>query len=116
MVDEGSSLGANISMCGWAAAPPPMLASLRLPKADDGFLAVDATLKTIADFPVFAVGDSATIVGERIPKAGVYAVREGPILWENMNRIFSSQELVRYEPQRGFLSLLSTGDRRAIAE
>lgn len=114
--DDGTSLPADIVIWATVAAPPPVLANFRLPKADDGFLAVDATLKSVADFPVFAVGDSATIVGEQIPKAGVYAVREGPILWENLNRIFASRELVRYEPQRGFLSLLSTGDGQAIAE
>ena len=114
--DDGTLLQADIIIWATAAAPPPLLANFRMPKADDGFLAVDATLKTIADFPVFAVGDSATIVGARVPKAGVYAVREGPILWENLNRVFAGQELVRYEPQRGFLSLLSTGDGQAIAE
>jgi selenide,water dikinase len=114
--DDGTSLAADIIIWATAAAPPPALANFRLPKAADGFLAVDATLKTIADFPVFAVGDSATIAGQQLPKAGVYAVREGPILWDNLNRIFGGRELMRYEPQRGFLSLLSTGDGRAIAQ
>jgi selenide,water dikinase len=114
--DDGTMLPGDIIIWATAAAPPLVLANIRLPKAEDGFLAVAATLKTIADFPVFAVGDSATIAGEQIPKAGVYAVREGPILWENLNRVFANQELVRYEPQRGFLSLLSTGDGQAIAE
>jgi selenide,water dikinase len=115
-LDDGTCLLADIVIWATAAAPPPVLANFRLPKTDDGFLAVESTLKTTADFPVFAVGDSASIVGQQLPKAGVYAVREGPILWENLNRIFAGRELVQYEPQRGFLSLLSTGDRRAIAE
>src|SRR5262249_43825061 len=62
------------------------------------------------------VGDTAGIIGRPLPKAGVFAVREGPVLWENLQRLFSNRELVPYEPQRGFLSLLSTGDGQAIAE
>jgi selenide,water dikinase len=113
---DGTTLPADIVIWATAAAPPPVLASFRLPKTEDGFLAVRPTLQTIADFPVFGVGDTASIIGHRLPKAGVYAVREGPVLWENLRRIFSNRELVPYEPQRGFLSLLATGDGRAIAE
>jgi selenide,water dikinase len=114
--EDGTSLPADIVIWAVAAAPPPVLANFRLPKTDDGFLAVRATLQTTADFPVFAVGDTAGIVGRPLPRAGVYAVREGPILWENLQRIFANRELISYEPQRGFLSLLSTGDGQAIAE
>jgi selenide,water dikinase len=114
--DDGTSVAADIVIWAISAAPPPMLVNFRLPKTDDGFLAVRPTLQTTADFPVFAVGDTASIVGRPLPRAGVYAVREGPILWENLQRIFANRDLIRYEPQRGFLSLLSTGDGQAIAE
>jgi selenide,water dikinase len=114
--DDGTSFPADIIVWAIVAAPPAVLANFRLPKTDDGFLAVRPTLQTTADFPVFAVGDTAGIVGRPLPRAGVYAVREGPILWENLQRIFSNRDLIEYEPQRGFLSLLSTGDGQAIAE
>ena len=71
-----------------APAPPPVLENFQLPKADDGFLAVKPTLRTTADHPVFVVGDTATIVDQPVPKAGVYAVREGPVLWDNVQRLF----------------------------
>lgn len=116
LFDDATEIAADIIVWATAASPPDVLANYRLPKSDDGFLAVRPTLQTTADFPVFAVGDTATIVGTDIPKAGVYAVREGPILWQNLQRIFSGGELVPYQPQRGFLSLLSTGDGRAIMD
>lgn len=102
----------------WAvsAAPPEVFNQFDLPKADDGFLAVRPTLQTTAEEPVFAVGDSATLVDEPVRKAGVYAVREGPILWENIQRFFQNRELIPYRPQRGFLTLLNTGDGQAIGE
>ena len=45
---------------------------------------------------------SGTINGEKLPKAGVYAVRQGPVLWENVQRELQGSRLVEYRPQRGF--------------
>src|SRR5690606_7749982 len=50
------------------------------------------------------------------PKAGVFAVRQGPVLWANIHRQLRGETLQVYEPQRGFLKLFNTGDNRAIAE
>lgn len=102
----------------WAvrAAAPPVLDGFDLPKDEHGFLAVRPTLRTTADYPVFVVGDTAAILDRPVPKAGVYAVREGPILWDNIRRLFESRDLVEYEPQRDFLSLLAFGDGRAVGQ
>ncbi|MDG1893276.1 MAG: selenide, water dikinase SelD, partial [Fuerstiella sp.] len=83
---------------------------------DRGFIATNATLQSVSEHPVFAVGDTGSIVREELPKAGVYAVRQGPILWENIQRSLRSQPLTTYVPQPSFLKLLNTGDGRAIGE
>ncbi len=114
--DDGESLTADLVIWATKAAPPPMLDRFQLPKANDGFLAVRPTLQTTADYPVFVVGDTATFVDRPVPKAGVYAVREGPVLWENIRRLLGGQPLKSYDPQSGFLSLLATGDGRAIGQ
>lgn len=114
--DDGSQRRTRLVIWAVAAAPPDVLAAVDLPKADDGFLAVRKTQQTTAEKPVFVVGDTATRVDDPVPKAGVYAVREGPVLWENLNRWVAGKPLQSYEPQRGFLSLLNTGDGRAIGQ
>ena len=48
------------------------------------------------------------------PKAGVYAVRAGPFIAQNITRYLKGEELMPFVPQRSFLSLLMTGDRKAI--
>ena len=116
LFESGDSYPADLVVWATAAAAPPALEGFDLPKTDRGFLAVRRTLQTTADARVFVVGDTAAIVDDPVPRAGVYAVREGPVLWKNIQRMLQNQPLVNYEPQRGFLSLLATGDGRAIGQ
>jgi selenide,water dikinase len=114
LLDDGSSRAVDLAVWAAGAAAPPLLGQLGLPRDEEGFLLTRATLQTVADAPVFVVGDSGSCPEQPRPKAGVYAVRQGPILWENIQRMLRRQPLVEYRAQKGFLSLLATGDRRAI--
>jgi selenide,water dikinase len=64
---------------------------------------------------VLAAGDIASLASHPVPKAGVYAVRQGPVLAENLLRLLRGEMPIEYKPQRRFLSLLSLGQRRAVA-
>lgn len=121
-VEEGRVLFADGSTASfdalvWAtgAAAQPWIAASSLECADNGFVSVNAHLQSASHAHVFAAGDIATDLKHRRPKAGVFAVRQGPILAENLLRSVLGRELIAYQPQRDYLSLLSTGDRHAIA-
>lgn len=115
-LDDGGTIMADVVLWTAAAAPPALLERFPLPKDEKGFLLTRPTLQTTADEPIFAVGDSGTIEGDTRPKAGVFAVRQGPILWENLSRLLAGETLRPYAAQRGFLKLLNTGDGRAIGQ
>lgn len=115
-LSNGQSLDADVIVWATGAAPPALITSIPLSKADDGFLAVRNTLQTTDAKPVFAVGDSATLIDSPVGKSGVYAVREGPILWENLQRFLNDQPLKSYDPQSGFLSLLADGEGGAFLD
>ncbi len=84
--------------------------------SDDGFVRVDEQLRSVSHPAVLAVGDGAHWQpGEALPKAGVYAVRQGPVLLANLRAALGAGPWQRYVPQRRFLALLATGDGRAIA-
>lgn len=111
---DGTTRPADLTIWATGAQPPPLLAVLNLPVDERGFLLVRPTLQTVADLPIFAVGDSGTCPERPRPKAGVYAVRQGPVLWENVQRMLGGRPLVEFRPQQKFLSLMATGDHRAI--
>ncbi|MEX2122053.1 MAG: selenide, water dikinase SelD [Pirellulales bacterium] len=113
-LDDGRLLRADLALWATSATAGELLKRMGLPTDDQGFLLTRPTLQTVADAPIFVVGDSGTCPERPTPKAGVFAVRQGPILWENIGRHLRAEPLLEYEPQSNFLSLLATGDGRAL--
>eukprot|EP00934_Nitzschia_sp_Nitz4_P003225 Nitzschia sp. Nitz4//scaffold191_size41780//16067//17479//NITZ4_007466-RA/size41780-processed-gene-0.70-mRNA-1//1//CDS//3329540178//3215//frame0 len=138
------------SYCVWASGAGPHDLSVRLAErgvavstaknrdqvrcesvAKAGWIQVNEYLQSISHPNVFAAGDCCTIVdmsnGRKTPpKAGVYAVRAGPILLQNLtislDYLSSGGKvadlprnlLVPFIPQEDFLKLVICGDGTAI--
>jgi selenide, water dikinase len=96
------------------ASAAKWFATTGLPLDERGFFVVDDTLLT-GDAAIFAVGDCATVLPHRRPKAGVFAVRQGPPLARNLRRVLLGEVAEPFVPQRRYLSLLGTGDGHAVA-
>jgi NADH dehydrogenase FAD-containing subunit len=117
-----------------AAAPKWLAEQTDLAVSPDGFVLVQPTLQTLSSADVFAAGDCIAWSEHpemHLPKAGVYAVRQAPILTENLRcrlvqliqqhlKEESSREtrncrLRVYRPQKRYLSILNTADGHGIA-
>jgi len=97
------------------AGGAPWLRDTGLALDGEGFIQVRDTLQSVTDPRVFAAGDIAGMVNHPLEKAGVFAVRQGPPLAENLRRAVEGRALKAYRPQRRWLALVSTGDRHAVA-
>ena len=116
ILETGAALAAGMVIGAGGARPHAWLAQSGLTDAR-GFVPVGETLQTTASPTLFAVGDCAEMTHAPRPKAGVFAVRQAPILAQNLSVLATGKgALARYWPQRDYLKLISLGETRALAD
>jgi selenide,water dikinase len=97
------------------AAAPDWVKDSGLQTDDQGFILVNDYLQSTSHPNIFAAGDIATMQSTPRPKSGVFAVRQGPYLTDNLRAAAENKPLTKFDPQKQVLSLLGTGDLNAIA-
>ncbi|MEQ6389943.1 FAD-dependent oxidoreductase [Bacillaceae bacterium S4-13-58] len=82
---------------------------------EKGFLVVNDHLQSVSYPFVFGAGDCVSIIKYiNLPKNGVYAVRQAPILWENIKNYMVGLPLAVFKPQKKFVAIISTGNKEAL--
>jgi len=114
VLDDSETISSDTTLLATQAGAPDWLSSTGLSLDDKGFVAVGPTLQSLNDAHVFAAGDCAALVETPREKAGVYAVREGPPLADNLARLARGEATRPWRPQARHLALISTGERYAI--
>ena len=102
----------HVFWCGQACAPGwPQQAGLTCDS--EGFVTVNAFLQSVSHPDIFVAGDLADMQNSPRAKAGVYAVRQAPALFRNIQHFLLGEAMKPYKPQDNFLSLLALGDKYA---
>ncbi len=112
---DGTTLPSDFTAGAAGARPQAWLAGTGLALVD-GFVTVGPELASPTDPDIFAVGDIAHLSHAPRPKAGVYAVREAPILFHNLRARLTGAPRRSYHPQKDYLKLISLGEKRAVAD
>ena len=113
--EDHPSLPSDFLLWATGGAPPGLLKVTNLETSGAGFIRVRPTLQAMGYDNVFAAGDCIEFPSHSLPKSGVYAVREGPVLARNLHAWLKNRSLVPYRPQGSALALLMTGTRNAVA-
>lgn len=119
ILEDGTLVEGVVTIWSTGAEPQKVTAESDL-EISKGYFRVNECLQSTSHPNVFGGGDCITMANyEHLdrpfpPKAGVYAVRAGPILAQNLNAFIKGEELKPYVPQTEFLALMMTGDGKAV--
>jgi selenide,water dikinase len=114
-LESGEPLSCDAVLWATHAAGHPLIRASGLVVNDGGFLRVKDTLQSVADPAVFGTGDCVSFDSyPDLPKNGVHAVRQGAVLFENVESFLLERPLRPFRPQRFCLALLNTSDEQAM--
>lgn len=95
--------------------PPGLFRDSRLPTDESGGIRVDRYLRSAGDGRLFGGGDCVSFRGKSLPKLGVFAVRQGPVIFRNLQASLAGSALHEYRPQKRYLYVLNLGDGTGLA-
>lgn len=113
-MDTGIEFHSDATFWAAGAAAPPWIAASGLAIDTRGFMLVNDALQSVTDRDIFGAGDCVTQEGRPLPRAGVFAVRAGPVLAANLRAAAHGGALARHAPSPRHLALISTGGRHAV--
>lgn len=114
-LSDGTTIPSSFTVGAAGARPFTWLEETGL-QLSNGYVSVDATLRSVNDPSIYAVGDCADLTHAPRPKAGVFAVRAAPVLTANIQADLTGSARKRFAPQSQYLKLVSLGKKSAVAD
>ncbi len=91
--EDGRRVEADLIVAATGVAPPGVFGHSRLATGADGGLWFDHHLRGPSDGRTFGGGDSASFRGRGLPRLGVFAIRQGPVLCHNLQAVLRGRPL-----------------------
>jgi NADH dehydrogenase FAD-containing subunit len=112
---SGERLAFDVLVVATGLRPHSLPGASGLPVDADGALIVDRHLSCPAYPEILGGGDGIAFEGRRLPRVGVHAVRQGPVLFANWRARLEGGPARGYRPQRRVLRILNLGDGNGLA-
>jgi len=115
-LEDGRELPYDLVVMATGVAPPSgVFRASGLPVGEGGGLWVDASLRSLGNGRLFGGGDSISFRGTGLPKLGVFAIRQGPVIHHNLKAVVTGEPLKEFRPQKRYLYVLNLGDGMGLA-
>lgn len=114
LLGDGRRLDFDLAFAAIGIRPSPLFRDSGIPTGPDGGLLVNAHLQSVAHRDMFGGGDCVSLEGRQLAKVGVYAVRQNPILFNNLQVALDGGEMMTFEPQREYLLISNLGNGKGI--
>lgn len=115
VLEDGTVVPADVTLLATGVIPSRLFTESTVPTGGDGGLLVNNYLQSVEYPQIFGGGDCITIQGNNLARAGVYAVRQNPVLLQNLSAALEDKPLQRFIPGNPeFLLILNMGDGTGI--
>ena len=111
---DGRAIESDAIFWATGAGAAPWIAASGVAIDEAGFMRVNSHLQSPSHPTIFGSGDAIAFDEMRLPKSGVFAVRQGPVLSHNLRAALRGEPLRPFVTKPTALNLISTGDRCAV--
>jgi NADH dehydrogenase FAD-containing subunit len=113
-LSDGRRLDFDVALVAIGIRPSAIFQESGLPTGPDGGMLVNSHLQCTAHPDIYGGGDCISLQGNSLPKVGVYAVRQNPVLHHNLLAALEGGKLMDFHPQKHFLLIFNMGNGKGI--
>ena len=114
ILESGESYDTDVIFLAIGVKPSPLFKESDLPTGPDGGLLVNQYLQCTEYPEIFGGGDCIYFKNQPLDKVGVYAVRENPLLYQNLMASFEGRALQSFDPGGDYLLIFIMGDGTGV--
>lgn len=114
VLEDGREFFYDLALLAWGIRPSRLFRESGVPTGPDGGLLVNSYLQSVAHPEIFGGGDCIHFDKRPLDKVGVYAVRQNPILYNNLLAALEGKDLKAFQPQDTYLLIYNLGNGTGI--
>ena len=116
VLTDGGDVESDIIFMAVGVKPSPLFENSSMPVGPDGGMLVNQYLQSVSYPEIFGGGDCISFEPQPLAKVGVFAVRQNPILFNNLLSRLNDSALEPFHPQKAVLLAFNMGDGTAVVQ
>jgi NADH dehydrogenase FAD-containing subunit len=114
ILDDASEVSYDMACVATGVRPTPLFRDSGLSTGKDGGMLVNSYLQSVDHPEIFGGGDCISLEGQTLAKVGVYAVRQNPVLYNNIFAALEGGEFMTFTPQKDYLLIFNLGNGKGV--